>query len=125
MSAVEESNERAMKIYVAGPMTVGNRFSNVRKAIEIADELMKLGHDVFVPHLNDFFDLVRPQTEGRWIEHNMVWVDVCDAVYRIEGYSVGADAEVARALSQSKPVFTSLSEVAALQETDDAVRDAE
>jgi hypothetical protein len=103
--------EKIMKIYVAGPMTVGNRFANVRAAIDIGVKLMNMGHDVYIPHLNDFVDLVHPQTEETWIRQNFAWIDVCDALYRIEGYSVGADREVERASYQGKRIFYELREV--------------
>jgi hypothetical protein len=44
----------------------------------------------------------------------MHWLELCDAVYRIEGASPGADREVRRAVEVGMPVYYSLEELEAI-----------
>ena len=76
-----------MRIYIAGPYS--------QAAIDAAEALIALGHT--------------PLTF--WCAYTLEWSDVCDAVLRLPGPSVEADAEVARAKALSKPVWYSLADV--------------
>ena len=100
-----------MRIYVAGPIEKGHQFENVAKAIHIADELFLLGCVPFIPHLNCFWDMLHPHVRSTWLRYDRAWIDVCDALYRIEGDSAGSDEEVEYALKIGIPVFYSLKEV--------------
>ncbi len=100
---------RLPKIYVAGPMLgSGDPYENVHIAVRAADLLRKAGAAVFVPHLNAVWQMIAP-AEG-WLEHDLEWLAVCDAVYRIPGDSPGGDTEVEAARTIGIPVFGSLDE---------------
>jgi hypothetical protein len=58
----------------------------------------------FIPHADAFFFL----GEGHWngyLEYDLEYVSVCDAVYRLEGDSKGADLETKVARELGIPVF--------------------
>lgn len=85
-----------MHIYLAGPYTLprGGEAENTRKALLVAEELRKVGHKVFVPHLMysgwaGVFGLTWQQV----MDECLAWVTRCDALVRLPGESRGADAE--------------------------------
>lgn len=100
-----------MKIYVAGPYTKGDVVENVRFAITTGNNLRALGHTPFIPHLTHFWHFLHPHEINYWYEYDMEWLEVCDAVFRIEGESRGADAEVNRAQELGKYVYYSFLEI--------------
>jgi len=103
-----------MKIYIAGPYSGGDPITNVRRAIRVADALAALGHIPFVPHLTHFWHQISPHRYEFWLDYDMHWLELCDAVYRIDGASPGADREVRRAVEVGMPVYTSLEELEAI-----------
>lgn len=114
-----------IRVYVAGPLRIGNLAANIQKATDVAYRLAKLGYAPFVPHLSCYFDgcdqfyrhpdessiaAAIPQAENRlnadeWIRIDLAWVEAADVLVRIRGESVGADAEVAEAERLHLPVF--------------------
>lgn len=104
-----------MKIYIAGPYTKGDVAVNVRKAMEIAEQLVKMGHTPYIPHLTHFWHLVFPHPVGFWYDYDNQWLPLCDALYRIEGASSGADAEVNDMATLGRPIYHSLNEVPVIQ----------
>ena len=84
-----------MRVYVAGPYTVGDVTQNVRNAIDAADRLLKAGHAPYVPHLSHFWHLVHPGPYAQWAALDLEWVRCCYALVRLPGESAGADREVA------------------------------
>ena len=100
-----------LKVYIAGPITKGDQFVNVRQAIFAADELMTLGFIPFVPHTNCFWHLVCPRPAKEWYEYDNHWLDVCDCMLRLEGESEGSDAEEQRMKDQGKPVYYTIQEL--------------
>ena len=99
-----------MRVYVAGPLTHGDRMKNIRAAIEVGESLRSYGHHPFVPHLNDLWQLVYPQTWKEWMRIDLAWVEVSQALVRIPGYSRGADEEWSHAIKHGVPVFDSVAE---------------
>lgn len=93
------------KIYVAGPYTKGNVIQNIRRAIDAADFLLEWGFIPFVPHLTGFWDLISPHSYDTWMKYDSEWLKTCDAVWRLEGESDGADKEEVMALRIGIPVF--------------------
>lgn len=95
------------RIYVSGPITSGNRNKNYYQAIEAQRELMLAG---FAP-MNPMQTMVLPFAwepdfpHRLWLDCDFPWVEVSDAVYRLPGYSVGADAECDFAQKKGIPVF--------------------
>lgn len=93
-----------MKVYIAGPITIGDQAQNVRKAIDAADELMRRGHVPFVPHLSWFWHFVGPKAWDDWIQYDLHWIEVCDCLLLLPGESRGAEKEVEFALERGIPV---------------------
>ena len=104
-----------MKIYVAGPYSANNPHNiqlNVDRAIDIGCELIKRGHNPFIPHLTHYVWL-RPEGDfsyDKWCELDVEWLKLCDALYFI-GSSNGANAELELAKKLGLKIFYSLEEV--------------
>lgn len=94
-----------MRIYVAGPYRIGDVQANVRRAMEAGSRLLDMGHAPLVPHLNHFWNLYAERPEKDWLELDLAWLHVADAVLRLPGPSAGADAECALARNLEIPVF--------------------
>jgi hypothetical protein len=95
-----------IRVYVAGPITKGNTMHNIYKAIKAGDELLELGFAPFIPHVTCLWDIVSPHTYEQWCKWDNEWLKQCQAVLRIPGESVGADAECELAAQLGIPVFT-------------------
>lgn len=94
-------------VYIACPITAGNRNHNYHQAHEAERELMLRG---FAPQ-NPAHTMVLPFAWEKDFTHEL-WLDCCypliermDAIYRLPGFSVGADAELRHALRHDIPVF--------------------
>lgn len=100
-----------MKIYIAGPYTKGDVAQNVRTAIIVGDRVSRLGHVPFIPHLTHFWHMVIPREYQFWLDQDMEWLKMCDAVLRLPGESAGADKEVAYAEEHGMTVYYSVFEL--------------
>ena len=100
-----------MRIYVAGPYTKGDTVRNVRDALHAAEILLGMGHVPYVPHLTAFWHFVFPHAVDFWYAYDLHWLEVCDALYRLPGESVGADNEIARAHELGLPVYERIQDV--------------
>jgi len=98
-------------IYISGPITVGGPVKNTRKAIDVAEEVLKLGMIPYVPHLNLLWEICYPKKDETYLRMDLLWVEKCDIVYRIKGYSKGADIEVAHAIEVGVPVVHNFEEL--------------
>ena len=96
------------KIYVAGPYTNGDVAVNVRNAIMAADTIFSAGFIPFVPHLTHFWHLLAPRDYEDWLRLDLVWLESCDGLVRLEGESAGADREVQRAAELGMPIWFGL-----------------
>lgn len=95
-----------MRIYVAGPLTSGDWYQNVRWAIDTANEITALtGHQCFVPHLSLTWELIHHHDYEWWMKWCLAWVEACDGLFRQPGKSAGADREVEHARGLGIPVF--------------------
>lgn len=112
------------RVYIAGPISKGVVALNVSRATRVAVELIARGFAPLCPQLSTFLGYHEdgdfwqsPHASpcsiphATWLEVDMPWVDVSDAVLRLEGESVGADAGVARAKSRGIPVFATIAEI--------------
>lgn len=100
--------QRRLKIYVAGPITIGNQYINCYRGIKAGNILMNLGFAPFVPQLSAFQEMVdgeRAPTYDNWLSYDMEWIRSCDALYRLDGKSKGASREVRFAKKLGIPVF--------------------
>ena len=99
------------RIYVAGPISKGDRESNYATAIDAADRLLVAGWNPYVPHLCLWWHERYPHTHAEWMAHDFVWVAACDALVRLPGESDGADQEVALACRLGIPVYNGIEAV--------------
>lgn len=97
-------------VYVAGPLT-GDQLVNIRLAIDAADSLRREGFIPFVPHLNGLWYFVYPNDYEEWLRMDLLWLEKCDAVLRLDGDSKGADREVKHAKERGIPVFYSMQDL--------------
>lgn len=97
-----------LKIYIAGPISKGDRDLNFSQAAEAQERLMALG---FAP-LNPMLSMKHPNAFDipwkLWMACDYPWVLCADAILRLPGESQGADVEVALASQHGIPVFTSI-----------------
>lgn len=92
-------------IYVAGPLTNGEPWLNVRKAILVADRLILCEFIPYVPHLAMFSDMIGcHHPYGTWLQMGMTWVEKCDGLMVIPGKSHGTECEIAHAKKHNKPL---------------------
>lgn len=104
--------KRRPMIYVAGPMTTGTQgpYIPIGIAARKAKELYNAGWLPFVPQLNSSWEMMAGElvdgrgTEG-WLDYDFQIIERCDALFRMEGDSKGADREVALCKKLSIPVF--------------------
>ena len=93
------------RVYVAGPISKGDQAENVRRAVEVGDELWRLGYVPYIPHLTWFWHLLHHHEYEEWVAYSMEWLRVCHALLRISGESAGADREVIMAAGCGIPCF--------------------
>lgn len=86
-----------MKVFIAGPYTLGDVAMNVRRACSCAEEVRRRGHLPFVPHLFHLWHLLSPHEYEYWTAMDDEWLAACDAIIRLPGKSPGADREIALA----------------------------
>jgi hypothetical protein len=97
-----------MLIYVAGPYSAKSPEQiedNVRRAIDLGEELLKFGVVPFIPHLTHFWDKYSSKTHDEWLTIDLVVLEKCDGLIRLPGNSVGADIEVEFCRQKEIPFF--------------------
>jgi hypothetical protein len=99
------------RVYIAGPITIGDQWINVRQAIRAAEILHRAGFVPFVPHLDCLWHFLYPGAPEKWLTWDFEWLVLCHAVYRLPGDSKGADMETARARKSGIPVFTAIGDL--------------
>ena len=101
-----------MRFFVSGPYTASHPrevLKNVNRAIDIAIELMRMGHAVYIPHLTHYVHL-RPNCPFEYKEYlynDKEFLKVCDALFFIE-HSNGADEELELAKRLMKKIYCDL-----------------
>lgn len=80
-------------VYVAGPYTTPDPVINVRRACSVADELVRAGAAVVVPHLTMLWHLASPASIDEWYQRDLDVLEHCHALVRFHGPSPGADRE--------------------------------
>jgi hypothetical protein len=101
-----------VRVYVAGPYTVGNTIEHIRNASIAASVLRGLGYFPFVPHWMALGELTAPQTYEQSMTQCFEWLEACHALLRLPGVSGGADREVAHAKIHSIPSFSRIEDLA-------------
>lgn len=100
------------KVYVAGPISQGNREQNVNNAMIAAAELIRRGYAPLVPQLTHYMDPAGLLPHSTWMEVDLPWVAVADCVLRLPGPSRGADLEVEFAKERSIRIVHAISALA-------------
>lgn len=96
------------RVYVAGPISVGDMRGNVERAIHMGELLTKEGYAVFVPHYDVLWNAkasVGTQLYEALLERDFSFIAACHAVLRLSGTSAGADREEAWANKIHVPIF--------------------
>lgn len=124
------------RVYIAGPISKGCMLHNIQQAEEAFFALARAGLAPWCPHWSVYaksavrhevnlsvgpFSFVYASaaaqppgtTHEDWMGVDLPWVRVSDAVLRLPGESVGADAEVVEAVSAGIPVFHTADDVLA------------
>jgi hypothetical protein len=70
-----------------GPYNEGHIPTNVRRAVDAAELIVKMGGVPLVPHLNLTWEMHRPHNYGFWINYAFYLLEVSDAAYRLDGKS--------------------------------------
>lgn len=123
---------RKLRVYIAGPISKGDMLHNVRQADAAFFALMRAGLAPWNPMLTVFAgsacvyswdmkgkpvvnaiadSMPNSTTHADWMGVDLPWVEVSDAVLRLPGESVGADAEVRHANANGIPVFATVEQV--------------
>ena len=98
---------RRLRVYVAGPIS-SNVFEGVWRGLSAGRAMFLDGLAPFIPHTDALFFLGDGGAGDNWnayLEYDLEYILVADAVYRLAGASKGADLEVERALALNIPVF--------------------
>lgn len=98
-------------VYVAGPYSWPDPVENTHHAVEVADQLVRLGYTPYLPHASLIWHLVKPHPVDYWYALDLLWLQKCDVVLRMPGKSPGADAEVAMATKLGIEVVYSVQEL--------------
>jgi hypothetical protein len=99
------------RVYVAGPIAIGDLRENIDHAREAGHALLKAGYAPLVPHLSCYWSGDTPEVTPKgtchedWMGVDLPWVGVAHAVLRLPGVSKGADTECEYALSRGIRVF--------------------
>jgi hypothetical protein len=100
-----------IKIYIASPYTIGNKEENVKRQIEVANQLMDLKYCPFTPLLSHYHNSMFERSYEDWMEIDFEWIKSCDGILRLEGESRGADAEIEFAKQLGISVFYSIEDL--------------
>lgn len=113
------NKKKDIKVYIASPYTKGWMPTNVRNQLDAATDLLSLGYFPYTPLLNHFQEIFNHHDEVDWMELDLVFVQVCDALLRLsvkdddgnEIYSPGAEREIKMALAKNIPVFYNIKDL--------------
>lgn len=108
-------------IYIAGPYTQGSEVRNTVKALQTGIQVYVRGGIPLVPHSSFLYELVgsRPRKTASdlevsvayeldyedYMEMDLQFLEVCDALLRLSGESSGADRETSRMSQLGKPIL--------------------
>lgn len=121
------------RVYLAGPIKKGDLLHNIEQADKAFADLLRGGVAPWVPHWSCYHGsgrwvgddnmgfpkqviaVANPAAGGfgskLWVDMDLAWVEVAEAILRLPGESVGADREVEHAKKHGVPIFYSVEEV--------------
>ena len=95
-----------LAIYLCGPYTKPDPVENTRNAILLGQRLRdEFGVITLTPHFLLAEHLISPRPYDYWLSVGVDMLSRCDALFRIEGESLGADLEEQYAKKMNMPVF--------------------
>lgn len=100
-----------IRIYIAGPYTLPNPQQCTETAMTVWNELWEKGYAPYCPHWSHFQDQFIHRPYGEWLDYDLQFLRVCDAVLRLPGESQGAELEVQWAKRHALPIFYSIEEL--------------
>ncbi len=95
-----------VRVYLAGPITQGDREHNFNQAADAHKDLLLAGFAVLNPMLSMKLPGCWDIPHRTWLDSDLPWVECAEAVLRLPGASMGADEEVEHAKEFCIPVFT-------------------
>lgn len=96
-------------VYIAGPFKRPDPIANTALAVDAGTNIRdELGVSVLIPHLSLFEHFQRPRPGQYWLDTTLELLRCCDVMFRLPGFSAGADAEEAEAILSGIPVFRTL-----------------
>lgn len=108
-------------VYIAGPLVGGSKgeelITNVKGAITEGVSVCAAAYEmpfnvaVYIPHLSLLGALSEDIGREFWRDLSFRWIEKCDVLLRMDGYSQGASEEVKRAKELSIPVDYSVGNV--------------
>jgi hypothetical protein len=108
----DEIAQEPLVVYISGPIGAPqDRRANKLIAMEVAHQVLDLGHAPVVPHLFLALDAQQSRSYEEWMRVDLLLVSHCDVVLRIPGKSPGADREVAEAQRLGIPVVHSVADL--------------
>ena len=109
----KQLERRRLRVYLAGPISQGDVLENVTNAIKLGKRMVKDGLAPYIPHFDSYMFPGNDISWNAFLEWDLEWLPLCEAVFRITGESEGADKEVEVARELSIPVFYSYSQLLA------------
>lgn len=107
--------KKDLMVYIAGPYsaaTISEVSRNVSKAVAMAEKIVKIPECIpFIPHLFHWWEDEHPHEYEFWLNLDLRFLAKCDILFRIEGESKGADAELEFARANNIPYVYSIEEL--------------
>lgn len=97
--------KRKPRVYIAAPYSNGYLLDNLRNAFAAGEEIIRSGGNPYVPHQSALHDLLFTHPPDFWYNFDLVWLEVCDALFRVRGYSPGSDNEEKFCIEHDIPIF--------------------
>ena len=104
------------KVYLSGPITLGDRDHNFRQACDAHRRLMEARFAVMNPILTMLIPGCWDIPHDEWIAADLPWVAAADVLLRLPGESTGADEECEFAAIVDVPVYTDIEQLIADKE---------
>lgn len=96
---------RRLRVYVAGPISQGDMFENITSAIRCGKRMVKDGLAPYIPHFDSYMFPGDDISWNAFLEWDLEWMALAEAVYLLPGPSRGAELEVDKAQALGIPVF--------------------
>ncbi len=93
------------RIYISGPISKGNWSDNFHAFCKAFEKLKDMDCAAFNPGKSMLYPGNQNIPHHVWLEIDLAWVEVADAVFLIPGESTGAEMECAHAKERGIPVF--------------------